>query len=157
MPSSGPGSPCRVQTTAGVISAHNVILATGTPILDRGLYFAKLKPQRSYALAFEVPAMKATDMYLSVDAPTRSIRTTPTAAGELLLVGGNGHETGRAPSPRHLIDDLIAWTKVHYNGAEPTIRGPRRITPPTTSCRLSARCRADRGTSMWRPVMASGA
>ena len=37
------------------VTAENVILATGVPILDRGLYFAKVTPQRSYALAFRVP------------------------------------------------------------------------------------------------------
>ena len=35
------------------IRAEQVVLATGSPILDRGLYFSKVEPMRSYALAFD--------------------------------------------------------------------------------------------------------
>src|SRR3712207_2572310 len=66
-----------VLTDAGTVTAGNVILATGIPILDRGLYFAKLTPQRSYALAFRVPGSVPLGMYLSADSPTRSLRTAP--------------------------------------------------------------------------------
>lgn len=111
------GKPCRIRTT---ISADNVILATGTPFLDRGLYFAKLEPERSYAPAFSVPGLEPTDMYLSVDAPTRSVRSAPTAEGEVLLIGGNGHPVGLSKSPREHAEDLDAWAKVHYPGAAAT-------------------------------------
>ena len=47
----GKGS-ASVVTTGGSVTASQVILASGVPFLDRGLYFAKLTPQRSYALAF---------------------------------------------------------------------------------------------------------
>jgi glycine/D-amino acid oxidase-like deaminating enzyme len=114
--------PARVKTTSGELLAEHVILATGIPILDRGLYFAKLTPQRSYALAFRVPGAIPAGMYLSADAPTRSLRTAPDPAGpgELLLVGGNGHEVGRHPSPQDRVDDLEAWTAAHFPGAERT-------------------------------------
>lgn len=114
------GSPCRIRTTGGTIRADNVILATGTPFLDRGLYFAKLRPERSYALAFRVPGLEPTPMYLSVDAPRRSLRTAPTAEGEVLLVGGNGHPVGRAARHQERVDDLISWTTRHFPGAEAT-------------------------------------
>ena len=114
------GRPCRVRTTAGTISADNVVLATGTPFLDRGLYFAKLQAQRSYALAFSLPSLEPSEMYLSVDGPTRSIRSTPRHNRELLLVGGNGHPVGRTASHKKHVDDLIAWTKKYFPGAEPT-------------------------------------
>lgn len=114
------GRPCRVRTSAGVITAENVILATGMPILDRGLYFAKLKAERSYAMAFSVPGQAASAMYLCVDSPARSVRTTPIGGKELLLIGGNGHLTGRARSPRRRIDDLIEWTQSYYPGATAT-------------------------------------
>ena len=40
-------------------------------------------------------------MYLSVDEPTRSLRTLPVDGDELLLVGGNGHVTdGPVPGRR---------------------------------------------------------
>jgi glycine/D-amino acid oxidase-like deaminating enzyme/nitrite reductase/ring-hydroxylating ferredoxin subunit len=114
--------PARVKTTKGDVVAEHVILATGIPILDRGLYFAKLTPHRSYALAYRVPGPIPTGMYISADKPTRSLRTAPDPAGpdELLLVGGNGHEVGRQPNPQANVDDLEAWTTSHFPGAERT-------------------------------------
>ena len=114
--------PARVKTTKGDVFAEHVILATGIPILDRGLYFAKLTPQRSYALAYRVPGAIPSGMYVTADEPTRSLRTTPDPAGsgELLVVGGNGHEVGRHASPQSQVDDLEAWTTTHFPGAERT-------------------------------------
>ena len=115
-----PGGPGTVTTNRGTVFADRVVLATGTPFMDRGLYFLKQEAQRSYALAFRVPGAVPTGMYLSVDSPTRSIRTTPVDGEERLLVGGNGHPVGRHPSPLSLVDDLVRWTEEFFPGAERT-------------------------------------
>ncbi|BDZ47671.1 hypothetical protein GCM10025866_35800 [Naasia aerilata] len=124
-----PGQPSVVHTSAGDVLARRVVLATGIPILDRGLYFAKVSASRSYALSFRVPdGSVASDfgMFLSVDAPKRTLRTTPAipadAAGEgdLLIVGGNGHRVGHHPHPHDLVEDLESWTQAYYPGAERT-------------------------------------
>lgn len=112
--------PVAVETTRGRMLADRVIVATGTPMLDRGLYWAKLKPQRSYAAAYRIPGDAPQSMHLSVDSPTRSVRGAPGDGGELLLVGGNGHGVGRHPSPASLADDLDVWTRAHWPGAERT-------------------------------------
>jgi glycine/D-amino acid oxidase-like deaminating enzyme/nitrite reductase/ring-hydroxylating ferredoxin subunit len=118
--------PAEVTTPGGTVTGDHVVLATGSPILDRGLYFAKLVPQRSYAAAYRVlgaPASFPTGMYLSVDSPSRSLRTAPDGTGgELLLVGGNGHIVGREDSTSALVAELDAWTKQHFAGAELTHR-----------------------------------
>lgn len=119
---SGQGSdqePATLTTTSGELRARRVVLATGIPVLDRGLYFAQVQPQRSYALAFRVPdpTTLPRGMYLSVDDPTRSLRTAPDPDGELLLVGGNNHVVGRSPSPSAAVDDLVAWTSQHFADA----------------------------------------
>lgn len=102
------------------VRADNVVLATGTPILDRGLYFAKLEPQRSYALAFKAPDVPA-GMYLSAGQPTKSIRSAPQRPGaDRLLVGGNGHGVGRTGSERAHVDELRDWTARHFPGAVET-------------------------------------
>ncbi len=101
------------------IRAENVVLATGVPILDRGLYFAKVEPQRSYALAFRHPAPPEL-MLLSAGAPTRSVRDAPSTDGPLLLLGGEGHTVGRARSTRAHLDALRAWTQEWFPDAEET-------------------------------------
>jgi glycine/D-amino acid oxidase-like deaminating enzyme/nitrite reductase/ring-hydroxylating ferredoxin subunit len=116
------GAQLSVRTDSGtVIASGNVILANGFPFLDRGLYFAKLTAQRSYALAFRVPGEIPRGMYLSADSPTRSLRTAQHGGEELLLVGGNGHTVGRHHKPpSRLVADLTAWTERYFPGAERT-------------------------------------
>lgn len=114
------GTPVTLTTTKGTMTADRVVLATGTPILDRGAYFAKLVPMRSYATTYTVPgATIPQGMYLSVDEPSRSLRTIPVEGGELLMVGGNGHVVGRSDSPADAVADLQRWTRDHFPGAEP--------------------------------------
>lgn len=114
------GRPCRVVTALGDVLADQVVLATGSPILDRGGHFARLRAERSYALAARVPGEIPDGMYLSVDEPTRSLRTASGPGGEVLLVGGNGHVVGREESPQRRVNDLVAWTAHHFPGAEVT-------------------------------------
>ena len=101
------------------VRAENLVLATGTPILDRSLYFAQLEPQRSYALAFRYDGAPE-QMLLSAGPPTRSLRDAPSEDGSLLLVGGEGHTVGRARSPREHLDVLRRWTAQWYPGAQET-------------------------------------
>jgi glycine/D-amino acid oxidase-like deaminating enzyme/nitrite reductase/ring-hydroxylating ferredoxin subunit len=110
-----------VATNRGNLVANHVVVATGIPFLDRGLYFAKVTPQRSYALAVRVPGDRPRGMYISADRPTRSLRTAMHGAEELLVVGGNGHEGGHFPEPpSRLVEDLMNWTTKHFPGAELT-------------------------------------
>ncbi len=127
------GQDCRLITAAGEVRADQVVLATGTPILDRGGHFARLRPERSYALAFQVPDRLPPGMYLSVDAPSRSLRTAAGAAGEVLIVGGGGHLVGRHHSPRQLVADLQGWTAQHFPGAVCTHAWSAQDYAPSTA------------------------
>ncbi|WP_344737266.1 FAD-dependent oxidoreductase [Microbacterium awajiense] len=115
--------PARVETDAGGASADVVVLATGAPITDRGLYFAKTRGLRSYCVAFDVDGDMPAGLFLSVDGPTRSIRSVTAGDGPSararLIVGGNGHPVGRAESEQWCVDDLVAWTREWFPGAEP--------------------------------------
>ncbi|RGE21009.1 FAD-dependent oxidoreductase [Leucobacter sp. wl10] len=108
-----------VRTDRGSVSADTCVLATGTPILDRGLFFARLEPSRSFVCAYRVPRERLPEgMYLSVDAPGRSLRTARGADGEpLLLVGGGSHVTGRAADIGAVLDELDEWTAARFPGA----------------------------------------
>lgn len=102
------------------ITTKCCVLATGTPIADRGLFFARLAPHRSYCMAFDVPGDITGSMFTSVDSPTRSVRYAPTATGDKLIVGGAGHPVGRSSEPTKAIGELAEWTQSHYPGAVQT-------------------------------------
>lgn len=105
--------------------AGTVVLATGTPILDRGLSFAKVEAKRSYCLAFEYPDPPQV-MALSSGSATRSLRDAPVAgtssavSGDRLVVGGEGHPVGRAGSELDHVDRLREWTQTYFPGAVQT-------------------------------------
>ena len=114
--------PVTVQTDQGNVTADHVVLATGTPVLDRGLYFAKLKPLRSYAAAFELPQglTPPPGMYLSAEEPTHSLRDYEADGRRLLLVGGHGHHVGRTTSEKAHLSGLLDWAGTHFPGASAT-------------------------------------
>ena len=104
-----------VTTEHAEVTADHVVLATSQPILRRHGYFARLHPQRSYAAALRSPRVPK-GMYLSADSPSRSVRSHPVGGEELLLVGGNGHITGRTASEAAKVEDLVAWAREHFGG-----------------------------------------
>jgi glycine/D-amino acid oxidase-like deaminating enzyme len=113
-------APVRVTTEAGEVDADRVVVATNMPILDRGGYFARMKPQRSYCLAFRTPTQVVDAMYLSVDQPSRSLRDVPDDSGSLLLVGGNGHKVGAHVDTAARVEELRRWTLENWPEAAQT-------------------------------------
>jgi len=108
---------CTIETDAGEARAERIVVATGTPFLDRSLYFAKLEPQRSYVVSYTGVDAPPQGMYLSVDQPSRSLRTAPRSDGsEQLLVGGAGHTVGRAQEQKNL-DELRGWAHKYFPSA----------------------------------------
>ena len=110
--------PVTVDSDHGSAHAPVVVVATNMPITDRGAFFARAEPARSYSLAFDVPEPAIDGMFLSADQPSRSLRDVD--GGRRLLVGGDGHRTGAATSATQHLDDLRGWTHAHFPGAVET-------------------------------------
>jgi Rieske Fe-S protein len=109
------GSPCRVRTDRGTIEATDVVVATHYPILDRGLFFARLSPERSYAIGVRVAGGAPGAMYISAGSTTRSIRAHPLGDGELVIVGGEGHKTGQGGSTTDRYLRLEQFAREHWD------------------------------------------
>jgi glycine/D-amino acid oxidase-like deaminating enzyme len=106
-----------VNTAAGhAVRASHVVVAAHLSFLDRGLYFARCHPERSYVVAGRAAGAKPAGMYLSTESPAHSIR----AHGDWLLVGGESHKTGQADA-RERYDRLEAWARERL-GLEPELR-----------------------------------
>lgn len=110
-------SPYRVHTDQGTIDADRVVVATNLPILDRGGFFARMVPQRSYAVVAQVPGHGISSMYLSAASPGRSVRDLGEGA---VMVGGAGHVTGRSTPTSARLEQLRSWTSEVFPGAELT-------------------------------------
>jgi glycine/D-amino acid oxidase-like deaminating enzyme/nitrite reductase/ring-hydroxylating ferredoxin subunit len=117
------GSPCEVETRSGRVRAGHVIVATQLPFLDRGLFFAKAHPTKSYAVAAIVEGATAPrGMYISAEQPTRSVRSTPGPDGRrVLIVGGEGHKPGADPDTRGRYAKLERFLNERF-GAEAEFR-----------------------------------
>ena len=83
--------PGKAVTNRGCVTAKKIILATHFPILNKhGGYFIKLYQHRSYVLALEnTPPVEG--MYVDDSGTGLSFRQW----GDLLLLGGGGHRTGK--------------------------------------------------------------
>lgn len=112
----------RVTTEKGDVSGDRVVLATGLPFADRGLWFARAVPRRSYAVAVTLadPAHLPRGTYLGLDDPTWSVRTLvdPADGERLLVVGGAGHVTGRSGDTLEHFRSLVDWALARFECRE---------------------------------------
>jgi glycine/D-amino acid oxidase-like deaminating enzyme len=108
-----------VRTTDGEVRAGHVVVATHYPILDRGLYFARLKSQRSYCIAASLASGRPPQtMAISAGSTTRSIR----GYRDLLIVGGEGHPTGSGKATTERFARLERFAREHWNVEDLTHR-----------------------------------
>jgi len=109
------GRPARVETPRGVVVADHVFLATHIPFLDRGLFFAKAHPHRSYAITAPIdPARAPEGMYINAGTPSRSIRTVRRDGEPLLLIGGDGHKPGEEPDTEQRYRNLETFMRDRF-------------------------------------------
>ena len=97
-------TPHTAITEEGKIKANKIIVTTHFPFINKhGSYFLKLYQHRSYVSAYEnVPKLKG--MYVDEDKKGMSFRTY----GNLLLVGGGGHRTGKQGGNWNEIDEFVS-------------------------------------------------
>jgi glycine/D-amino acid oxidase-like deaminating enzyme/nitrite reductase/ring-hydroxylating ferredoxin subunit len=109
-----------VRTDRGTVAARDVIVTTHLPFLDRGLFFAKTYPHRSYAAAAPIAEEQAPDgMFINSGTPTRSARTIRDGERLLLQVGGQGHKTGEAEDTAGRYAELERFLREHWPEAGP--------------------------------------
>lgn len=109
-------NPCQIVTDRGVINAQDVIIATNLPILDKGLFFAKTYPARSYIVGAKIDPSKAPEgMYIGSKKHSHSIRTTPYDGGLLLLVGGEGHKVGTVTNTEECYQKLEDYARDRFS------------------------------------------
>ena len=108
------GTPNRIVTTRGELTADHVVVATHFPFLDRAGFFARMHPERSYALGIHVNGPSPQGMYLSTESPSHTVRSHPTADGEIVIAGGESHKVGQADEAE-CVQRLEAWAQARFD------------------------------------------
>jgi glycine/D-amino acid oxidase-like deaminating enzyme len=113
-----------VRTRAGArVRARDIVVATLMPFLDRGLWFTRLTPKRSYCIAVRTRREAPPIMSISADQPTRSLRPAIGPGGEeLLVIGGEGHATGAESQTGERYAALEDYARTLYGATEVTHR-----------------------------------
>ncbi|MCD2440736.1 FAD-dependent oxidoreductase [Agromyces sp. SYSU K20354] len=105
-----------IETGLGPIRAGAVIVATGTPFLNRGMHFARLEASRSFVAAFRGETAPLRGMYLSVADDTKSLRPAHAHGADHLIVSGGHHLVGRSDSPAQRVAALHEWASAQFPG-----------------------------------------
>lgn len=103
-----------VTTDRGTVQARAVVLATHLPFPASGGFFARTTPMRSYALAARINGERPRAMYITVDDPKRSVRSTPDG---WVIVGGEGHKVGQDGDTTSRYATLEAWARERFEVA----------------------------------------
>lgn len=143
-----------VVADGGRVRAEHVVVCTLLPFLDRGGYFAKAHPTRSYAVAARADE-PVRGIYLSVDEPSRSVRNA--FGGAWLVLGGTATRPDGAGGPSATTRNSRPGPAGTSPSASSGPAGPRRTTCPSTTSPTWAAWRAVANGSGWRPGSRSGA
>ena len=108
-----------VTTDAGTARGGSVVVATQIPFVNRGGHFARMTPSRSYALGLRSHGQPMEGMYISVDQPTRSVRST---GDGYLIVGGEGHPVGTDDDTNRRYHALESWAAEWFPSAAAEFR-----------------------------------
>ena len=110
-------SPYTLETEGGAkVTAEHVVVATNYPLLDRGIFFARIEATRSYLVAARVRGGRAVDgMAITAGQPTRSVRPFEHDGESWLLVGGEGHQTGAKDAQPDRYESLTEFATKHWD------------------------------------------
>ncbi|MDT7803156.1 MAG: hypothetical protein QOI78_6589 [Actinomycetota bacterium] len=112
-------APYQAHTADGTVTAEQVVVATHYPILDRGLFFARLDAQRSYCVAARLSSgTPPEDLAISAGSPSWSF----SRSGEYLIVGGQSHPAGERGIDFGRYAALADFARRHFDVAEITHR-----------------------------------
>lgn len=148
-----------VTTTAGDMTAGQVVLATATPILDTGTTTMSLVPERSYLCAYEpAPGSVLPDGMFCPPAPPASPCALTWAERRPACwsaAPGTGRASPATPTNRSRTSTPGPRSTSPVRGA-PTA-GPRRTTTPSAWFRWPRRCPGAAAASTSRAPTANGA
>lgn len=116
------GSPCRIKTPAGSVTAQHLVVATNVPTLPlaaRGAYCLLEYPTESYIVAARGATMPQ-GMFISPDDDHYSILPVESDSGPVLLIGGGGNIAGLHMNKRKRYRQLTDYASRHFGATSIT-------------------------------------
>ena len=119
------GSPARVIARGHTVTAHDVVVATNTPVNNRFTIHTKQAPYMTYVIGARVPAGSLPNaLFWDTHNPYHYIRTHRVKARgrnghregsyDVLIVGGEDHKTGQAPDADERHGRLESWARERF-------------------------------------------
>jgi glycine/D-amino acid oxidase-like deaminating enzyme/nitrite reductase/ring-hydroxylating ferredoxin subunit len=103
---------CQTHAPENQVRAGHVVVATLLPFLDRGGFFARAFPSRTYGIAVALDGDPPTGMSITLESPTRSVRALPDGRG--IIVVGEDHKVGHDSNTPARYQALEAWAREHF-------------------------------------------
>ena len=102
-----------VRTSRGDVVAGEVVVATHYPVLDRGLYFARLDPVRDLVVAGPAAGGTAPEgMFLDADTH-HSVRGYTEQGTPMVIAGGEHYRVGAHVNVERRYRRLAEWAEAH--------------------------------------------
>lgn len=108
----------RVNIAGGhTVTADEVVHGTNAPLDAPSQIYLKEFPYRTYVIAAEVPVGSVPPgLYWDTGDPYHYVRVQRTDEGELLIVGGEDHATGKKDDGDERFARLEAWSRERFDG-----------------------------------------
>lgn len=131
----------------GEVECSQLVLACGLPFLDRGGFFARTHPSRSYCVAVSGAAPIPDTLSINVEEPTVSLRSISRPGGEpLLLVTGSDHKVGQREDTEGAYIFLEEFARREFGATAVEARWSAQDHMPVDDLPLVGRMHHARGT-----------
>lgn len=107
--------PASVRADGGTITAIDVVIATGAPTIDKGFFFTRNHPYRSYLIAVRLNGELPDGMFISAEDSLHSIMPITVDGTEYLLVGGEGHRASEPGNVKQRYQNLERFAREHFD------------------------------------------
>jgi glycine/D-amino acid oxidase-like deaminating enzyme/nitrite reductase/ring-hydroxylating ferredoxin subunit len=103
-----------IGTGQGQVTAEHVVIATNITVKSPVGYANRTQPRSHVVMAFRTDRPEAVNgMFISIDDPTRSIRTARDADGPLIITLGPRFNTGQDGDVARRFLELEDWARAH--------------------------------------------
>ncbi len=138
------GEPCLVTTDRGILTAHDVVVATHAPTVNKVALHTKIAAYRTYVVAGLAPERFPAGLFWDMDSPYHYVRTQSVERGTFLIVGGEDHKTGTEPENEQRFERLVDFARTQVASAEFDYRWSGQVLEPNDGLPLIG---ANPGTS----------